>query len=87
MTPRGWVVEIVESATGEVVKTLGPYDTERTAEKTERGVETNLNHAKYHTNVAMNSARSQKRIEAVLPEAPMKDYPRNRAERRREGKP
>ncbi len=43
-------VEIVEDATGKVVKSLPAYS-ERAAEKLENGMIRNLNHAKYSTRI------------------------------------
>lgn len=62
MKAGGWVVEIVESSTGEIVKTLGPYKSERMAEKVERGININLGDD-FHTNVVVNSRRSQSRLD------------------------
>ena len=39
----------IRSAKGELVKRLGPYPTERAAERAERGVNINLNHGEYYT--------------------------------------
>jgi hypothetical protein len=48
--PKPWYVDIVETATGQVIKTMGPL-TERDAERVDRGVSINLNHEKFHTNI------------------------------------
>jgi hypothetical protein len=49
-------VEVVSYETGEVVKTLGPYASERLAEKAERGVEANLDHENYYTRTVAATA-------------------------------
>lgn len=46
MKKQGWVVQVVEDATGEVIKQLPARD-QRDAEKIERGIEINLDHEKY----------------------------------------
>lgn len=50
----GHFVEIVSHVGDNVVKTLGPYDSERTAERAERGVEMNLDHASFYTRIVSN---------------------------------
>lgn len=42
-------VEVVETATGKVVRKLGPQKTVRLAEKLEDGVNINLDHERFHT--------------------------------------
>ncbi len=42
-------VEVVESATDEVVKRLGPFASEHLAEKADRGANINLNHDRFYT--------------------------------------
>ncbi len=42
-------VEIVDSETDEVIEKLGPYATQRQAERADDGVSRNLNHDKYFT--------------------------------------
>lgn len=44
-----WWVELVESPGDVVVKRLGPFPSERMAEKCERGVNINLNHERFYT--------------------------------------
>lgn len=44
-------VEVVRRQNDEVVKTIGPIDGERTAERTEDGVNINLNHEDYFTRI------------------------------------
>ena len=46
-----WFVDVIEKATRSVVKTLGPYSSERNAEKAERGVLINMNTAEFFTTV------------------------------------
>lgn len=48
MEYKEYKVQIVETATGEVIKTLS-YASYSLAEKAERGVNINLNHDEYHT--------------------------------------
>lgn len=43
-----FVVTVVETETGEVIKSFGPFS-ERKANKIEDGVGANLNHRRYHT--------------------------------------
>jgi len=43
-------VEIVNTATGEVVKRMGPMN-ERSADRVEARALINLNHAEYHTRI------------------------------------
>ena len=50
-------VEIVEDATGEVVKSL-PASSERAAEKLENGAMRNLNHNKFFTRIIATPAPS-----------------------------
>lgn len=50
-----YYVEIVETATDEVVKSLGPHS-ERSAERIERGVEINLNTDRFHVRMRPASA-------------------------------
>lgn len=49
-----WVVQIVESETGNVVKEIECGD-ERRAERIERGVMINLNHDQFHTQLVNKS--------------------------------
>lgn len=51
MEPRGWFVEVVCVDGDEVVRRLGPFTSERQADKCERGLEINLNHEKYFVRV------------------------------------
>lgn len=46
----GYRVEIVETATDEVVETVGD-NAYRTAERIERGININLNHEKFYTRI------------------------------------
>lgn len=48
-----WKVEVVESATDTVVKTLGPFPNESRAEKCMDGLDINLDHASFFTRVAL----------------------------------
>ena len=49
-TPKPWRVEVVEDATQEVVKTIQCH-TQREAERVERGLSINMNHADYYTKI------------------------------------
>ena len=49
-TPKQWRVEVVEDATQEVVKTIQCH-TQREAERVERGLSINMNHADYYTEI------------------------------------
>ena len=49
-TPKQWRVEVVEDATQEVVKTIQCH-TQREAERVERGLSINMNHADYYTKI------------------------------------
>ena len=49
-------VEVVSYETGEVVKTLGPYASERLAEKAQDGVDANLDHENYYTRTTTTNA-------------------------------
>jgi hypothetical protein len=40
---------LIKSYSGGIVKTLGPYQSISQADRAERGVERNLNHADYYT--------------------------------------
>ncbi len=42
-------IEIVDSQTDEVVKKLGPFTSERERERSDRGVNINLNHERFFT--------------------------------------
>lgn len=46
---KHWYVEIVEFGTDKVERTIGPYATERNADKAMSGADRNLNHEKYYT--------------------------------------
>lgn len=48
MTTDTYKIKVIKADTGEVVKTLEAV-TERAAERVERGLNINLNHADYHT--------------------------------------
>jgi hypothetical protein len=48
--PPKFVVRVIETATGTVVKTIGP-EPERAAQKIARGVEINLDHVRFHVTV------------------------------------
>jgi hypothetical protein len=47
---RSWYVEIIETDTETVVKSMGPMS-EREADRVDAGANINLNHDKYHTRV------------------------------------
>ena len=51
MTPEEWFVEIRDYVTADptVVKSFGPYPTERAAERMEDAVNINLNHERFYT--------------------------------------
>ncbi|MCK5132382.1 MAG: hypothetical protein KAR40_09565 [Candidatus Sabulitectum sp.] len=47
-----WYVEIVSYGDqGNTIKRLGPYYSERQAERVDRGANINLNHEKYYTTI------------------------------------
>lgn len=48
---KEFYVEIAEKKTHKVIEKIGPYSSERMAEKSERGVNINLNHDEYYTDV------------------------------------
>lgn len=47
----GWYVLITQDDTGEEVKRLGPYVTERIADKTAGGVGVNMDHERFSVSV------------------------------------
>ncbi len=47
----GWFVDIIEYEGDKVEKTLGPYGTERQADRADDGVNINLNHERFYTRV------------------------------------
>ena len=47
----GWHVNIIETATGKVEHTIGPYASERQAEKAERAIINRLDTDRYHATV------------------------------------
>lgn len=48
---RMWYVGVTEIETGKLVKEIKGGETEREAERTKRGLDCNLNHDKYYTEV------------------------------------
>lgn len=46
-----WYVDVVRAATGEIEKSLGPYGSERTAERAEDGLNRNIDHERYYTDI------------------------------------
>ena len=46
-----YYVDVIETATGNTVQSIGPTYSRRSAEQVERGVNINLNHEKFHTEV------------------------------------
>ena len=48
---NAWVVRIIEYETRKVVKTFKPEATERAAERLDRGVNINLDHERFYTDV------------------------------------
>lgn len=52
ITEVQYEVRVIKDATGEVVKTLGP-SSYRMCERMQRGVEINLNHNEYSTEIRM----------------------------------
>lgn len=46
-----WYVGVTEIETGKLVKEIKGGETEREAERTKRGLDCNLNHDKYYTEV------------------------------------
>lgn len=50
-----WFVDIIRHTDGSVEKTIGPFPTERMAERAERGVNINLRHKDCYT-VTRNAA-------------------------------
>lgn len=55
-TERGWYVEIV-GADDVVDRSIGPFPSERGAERCERGVSINLDHERYSTRVVEKSVK------------------------------
>lgn len=53
----GYFVEVVEDATGEVVKRMGPMS-RRKAERVEDGVSINMNHEAFHTRIVEGEVAS-----------------------------
>lgn len=49
-------VDIIESASGNTIKSLGPYSSDRLAEKAERGVSHQVDIARYHTRLRHGTA-------------------------------
>lgn len=52
MSPERWEVHVVETATNEVVKRIA-CPGQHTAEKVERGLNINLNHERFFTNIVL----------------------------------
>ena len=50
MKYRASKVQVIETETGEVVRDIGPVAVNR-AERIQRGVEINLNHERFHTDI------------------------------------
>lgn len=46
-----YVVEVLEIETNKVVKTMGPVSSERRAEKVDDGLNINLNHNEFYTQI------------------------------------
>ena len=44
-------VQVIETETEKVEREIGPYTTERMAERAEDGVNRNLNHDRFHTDI------------------------------------
>ena len=49
--PKVFFVDIIETATNSTIQTIGPSSSPREAERVERGININLNHAEFHTEV------------------------------------
>lgn len=47
--PAGFFVQIIESATNNVEKELGPYASERLADRADNGVNINLDQERFYT--------------------------------------
>ena len=57
-TSEQWVVEVYRFDNGEVVQRIGPYKTERQADKVDDGINVNLNHDAYYTLVLPTRAEA-----------------------------
>jgi hypothetical protein len=55
-TPTEWWVEVVPHAKDGRTHRMGPFASERTAERCESGVERNLNHEQFYTRVTSGPA-------------------------------
>lgn len=44
-------VDIIDHETSETIKSLGPYDSNRTAEKADRGLNYQIDHSRYYTQI------------------------------------
>lgn len=55
MSAHAWYVEIIPYRDTEPRKVIGPFSTERQADRAERGVMHNLNHHDYYTVVSQLS--------------------------------
>ncbi len=53
---KEFYVEIREIKTRKVEKRMGPFASERMAEKCDRGANINLDHARYFTNITTKTA-------------------------------
>lgn len=42
-------VDIIDAGTSETIETLGPYDSARTADKADRGLNYQIDHSRYYT--------------------------------------
>lgn len=56
-----WKVEIVEDATGRVVRTLGESNAKYIAEKIERGVNINLDRDRFSTRIVPPKEKKKKK--------------------------
>ena len=53
-----YYVDIISHKANETVKSLGPYNSEKTAEKAERGLLYQLDHGRFYTQIRQEGAPS-----------------------------
>ncbi len=54
-----YYVDIIQYDTDEVVETLGPYASERQADRADSGVNINLDHERFYTQIRKEGDRDQ----------------------------
>ncbi len=59
-----WFIDIVEYEGDRIEKTLGPYGSERVADRGDRGVNINLNHERFYTRVEERKGKKRGTEEA-----------------------